>query len=123
MHDERPIDPQETIALHRFSLIAEAANPHLSKAERGAVVRAIAEVFHPYPGGGSVAYSRGTLDRWIRDYRAKGLAGLRPVPRSDNGACRAHPELFSDLRPPPCGPSCLLARPPTPPTSSSAATG
>ncbi|MCA1846607.1 MAG: helix-turn-helix domain-containing protein [Actinobacteria bacterium] len=40
--------------------------------------------------------SRSTLDRWIRLYRAKGLEGLKPTPRSDTGALRRHPELFEE---------------------------
>ncbi len=32
-------DQQEAVALHRFGVIAEATNPRLTPAERGAVVR------------------------------------------------------------------------------------
>ena len=32
----------------------------------------------------------------MRAYRARGLAGLRPVARSDTGAVRRHPELLAE---------------------------
>lgn len=91
-----PTDPAEAVALFRFHLIAEAANPRLCPAERGLIVRSLAEVAHLHPDGSLRAYSRTTLDRWVRSYREAGLAGLRPVPRSDTGGVRAHPELFAE---------------------------
>ncbi|HUZ03213.1 MAG TPA: DDE-type integrase/transposase/recombinase [Thermomicrobiaceae bacterium] len=87
---------QERVALHRWAVIAEAANARLSPAERGAVVRRIAGRGHTDPDGAQRRYSRGTIDRWIRAWRAGGLEGLKPAPRSDTGAVRAHPELFSE---------------------------
>jgi transposase InsO family protein len=91
-----PPDPAEAVALFRFHLIAEAANPGLSTAERGLIVRALASFAHQHPDGSLRTYSRGTLDRWVRAYRARGLAGLAPVPRSDTGAVRRHPELLAE---------------------------
>ena len=41
-------------------------------------------------------FSRGTLDRWIVDYQARGLDGLRPKQRADAGVVRRHPELLSE---------------------------
>jgi len=89
-------DHQEQIAIHRFGVIAEATNEHLTKAERGAIVRAIAERTHQHPDGTERRYSRASIDRWIRAWRGGGLVALRPDPRSDTGAVRAHPELFSE---------------------------
>jgi putative transposase len=89
-------DPAEAIALHRFSVIAEAINPRLSPADRGRLVKELAARAHPLPDGSSRTYARGTIDRWIRAYRAKGLEGLRPVRRSDAGAVRRHPELLAE---------------------------
>jgi putative transposase len=90
--------PEETekVALHRFGVIAEALNERLTKAERGALVREIALRAHAHPEGSDRRYSRGTLDRWIRAYRSGGLEALRPAPRSDSGAVRAHPELHDE---------------------------
>jgi putative transposase len=87
---------QEQAALHRWAVIAEAANDRLTAAERGALVRQIAAHAHTHPDGSSRRYSRGTIDRWLRAWRAGGLAALRPAPRSDTGVVRAHPELFAE---------------------------
>ncbi|MDA8295842.1 MAG: DDE-type integrase/transposase/recombinase [Actinomycetota bacterium] len=89
-------DPSEQIAIHRFSVIAEATNDRLTKAERGAIVRAIASRTHQHPDGTERRYSRSSIDRFIRAWRKDGLSGLRPDPRSDAGAVRAHPELFDE---------------------------
>lgn len=89
-------DRAEAVALHRWGVIAEAANARLSQAERGAVARAAASRSHAHPDGSERRYSRGTIDRWIRAWRGGGLDALRPTPRSDTGAVRAHPELFSE---------------------------
>lgn len=86
----------EAIALHRWAVIAEAANPRLTMRERGVVVRAISARAHAHPDGTERCYSRGTIDRWIRDWRAGGLQGLRPHPRADTGLVRARPELFEE---------------------------
>src|SRR6266849_119417 len=87
---------QEQVALHRWAVIAEAASGKLIPAERGAVVREIAARAHAHPDGTSRRYSRGTIDRWLREWRAGGLEALRPSPRADAGAVRAHPELFAE---------------------------
>ena len=87
---------QEEIALHRWAVIAEAAGPKLTSAERGALVRRIAVRAHAHPDGSSRTYSRGTIDRWLRAWRKGGLEALRPSPRADTGVVRAHPELFAE---------------------------
>jgi putative transposase len=84
------------IALHRWAVIAEAAGPNLTGPERGALVRQIAARSHAHPDGSPRSYSRGTVDRWLRAWRAGGLDALKPLPRSDTGAVRAHPELFAE---------------------------
>ncbi len=89
-------DMAEAIALHRWAVIAEGANAKLTPAERGVVVRAIAARAHAHPDGAERLYGRSTIDRWIRDWRAGGLAALRPQPRSDSGLVRARPELFEE---------------------------
>jgi len=89
-------DYAERVALHRWAVIAEAAAARLGPAERGLAVRAIAEREHTGPDGSARRYSRGTVDRWVRAWRAGGLAGLRPAPRADAGAVRAHPELAEE---------------------------
>jgi putative transposase len=87
---------QEQIALHRWAMIAEAANGKLTARERGALVRQIAARSHAHPDGSQRRYSRVTIDRWLRAWRAGGLDALRPADRSDTGIVRAHPELFAE---------------------------
>jgi putative transposase len=74
-------DRGERIALFRYALIREAADPALSKRQRGALVRALAEQDHLGPDGERVRVARNTLDRWIRNWRDGGFAALRPDPR------------------------------------------
>jgi putative transposase len=87
---------QEQVALHRWAVIAEAASDRLTPAERGALARRIAARAHTHPDGSARRYSRGTIDRWLRAWRAGGLEALKPSPRADTGTVRAHPELFAE---------------------------
>ena len=89
-------DHADAVALHRWGVIAEAANPRLTPAERGVVVRAAATRDHAHPDGSERRYSRNTIDRWIRGWRAGGLEALRPQVRADAGAVRRLPELFDE---------------------------
>ena len=87
---------QELIALHRWAVIAQAADGKLTARERGTLVRQIAARSHAHPDGSARTYSRVTIDRWLRAWRAGGLDALKPAERSDTGAVRAHPELFAE---------------------------
>jgi putative transposase len=87
---------RQEIALHRWAVIAEAANTRLASGERGAVARQIAARQHAHPDGTMRWYSRGTIDRWLRAWRAGGIDALRPAARSDTGKIRAMPELFAE---------------------------
>jgi putative transposase len=89
-------DMVEAVALHRWAVIAEATADRLTPAERGVVVRSVAARVHSHPDGSGRRYSRGTIDRWIRAWRAGGLEALRPSERSDTGTVRAHPELAEE---------------------------
>lgn len=89
-------DPAEALALWRYHLIAEALDPRLSGRERGLLVRRIATDEHVTPAGELRGVSRNTLNRWIRRYRADGLAGLRDRPRSDQGSARVNPALLDE---------------------------
>ena len=68
------------VALFRYSLVREAADPGLSTAERGRLVRALAEREHAGPDGRPMRVARSTLDQWIRAYRAGGYEALVPRP-------------------------------------------
>jgi putative transposase len=83
-------EPGERLALFRFSVISAAINPTLTPAERGFIVRRLAASVHTDPAGEQCRFSRGTIDRWLADYRRDGLTGLRPRPRVDAGASRAN---------------------------------
>src|SRR6266498_1398841 len=74
-------DRRQAVALFRYSLIREAADPALGARERGALVRALAERDHLGPTGERVRVGRNTLDRWIRAWRTGGFGALLPDPR------------------------------------------
>ena len=71
----------EQVALFRYQLIREAADPSLSTRQRGRLVRELAARAHPGPFGDPVTVSRETIDRWIRAWRAGGFAALAPPAR------------------------------------------
>ena len=56
----------EQVALFRYQLIREAADPALTARQRGRLVRELAARAHPGPFGDPVTVSRETIDRWIR---------------------------------------------------------
>ena len=69
------------VALFRYSLIREAADPALSTRQRGRLVRGLAAREHAGPFGEPVRVSRASLDRWIRAWRAGGFDALMPPAR------------------------------------------
>ena len=75
-------DRHRDIALFRYSLIREAADPALTAAERGQLVRYLAARDHVDPHGERVRVGRSTLDRWIRAWRAGGFDALVPEART-----------------------------------------
>lgn len=76
-------DPKRRdIALFRYGLIREALDPDLSLAERGRIVRRLADREHRGPDGHQqLTVGRSSVDRWIRAYRAGGFDALVPVSR------------------------------------------
>lgn len=75
-------DRHRDIALFRYSLIREAADPALTPAERGRLVRYLASRDHAGPHGDRVMVGRSTLDRWIRAWRTGGFEALVPQART-----------------------------------------
>jgi putative transposase len=69
------------VALFRYSLIREAADPVLSARQRGRLVRDLAAREHAGPFGEPVMVSRASLDRWIRAWRSGGFDALAPPSR------------------------------------------
>ncbi|MGH8299385.1 MAG: DDE-type integrase/transposase/recombinase [Steroidobacteraceae bacterium] len=78
MEDPRRRD----IGLFRYSIAREPAEPRLTKAERGEIVRALAEQVHTDPDGREVRLGRSTIDRWVRQLRRGGFEALVPAPRN-----------------------------------------
>src|ERR1700689_987995 len=70
------------VGLFRYALVRDAADPVISKAERGRLVRVLCECEHVAPDGRLVRVARTTLDRWIRAYRHGGVEALVPQPRN-----------------------------------------
>jgi putative transposase len=76
-------DPRRRdIGLFRYSIVREPADARLSKAERGALVRCLADAEHSAPDGSRVRVSRSTIDRWVRDLRRGGFEALVPASRT-----------------------------------------
>jgi putative transposase len=69
------------VALFRYSLIRPLADPALTAAERGLLVRELARGVHVGPSGEPARVSRSTLDRWIRAWRMGGFDALVPPVR------------------------------------------
>jgi hypothetical protein len=91
----------EQVALFRYRLIRDAADPALSTRQRGRMVREIASRAHEGPFGDPVIVSRGTVDRWIRAWRESGFTALAPparqvTPRTD----AATPRTLAGVRGP-----------------------
>ncbi len=78
------------VALFRYSLIRPLADPTLTAAERGLLVRELARGVHVGPAGEAVRVSRSTLDRWIRAWRGGGFDALIPPVR------QVHPRTAAD---------------------------
>jgi len=74
-------DRRRDVALFRYSLIREAADPELSGRERGLLVRHLAGREHVMPDGSRVRVGRSTLDRWIQRWRTGGFDALVDPPR------------------------------------------
>ena len=72
----------QQVALFRYQVICPALEAGLSTKARGRIVRGIAAQEHRMPSGQARRYSRDTLDRWIRAYRAGGFDALVPCERA-----------------------------------------
>jgi putative transposase len=74
-------DRARAVALWRYQLIREPADPAHSTRQRGRMVRELAAREHPGPFGQPVRVSRQSLDRWITSWRRGGFDALVPSPR------------------------------------------
>jgi putative transposase len=75
------VESRREVGLFRYALVRDAADPGLSKRERGRLVRGLSEREHVGPDGRLVRIARGTVDQWIRAYRHGGFEALVPQPR------------------------------------------
>src|SRR6266545_1609206 len=75
-------EAQRDVALFRYSMIREPADESLTVRQRGRLVRELAGRDHAGPNDRRVRVARGTIDRWIRAYRAGGFEALAPVSRT-----------------------------------------
>ncbi|MDP2858610.1 MAG: DDE-type integrase/transposase/recombinase [Bacillota bacterium] len=83
-------DHPTRIALFRYGLIAPLLAPDLEPGEKSALRTQILESEHLEPGEHKPRrFSARTLQRWLKDYREQGLAGLMPARRKDAGALKA----------------------------------
>jgi putative transposase len=89
-------DHDERMALFRYSVISEALDAELSAAERGLIVRALAQRTWTTPVGEERSFSRGTIDRWIAAYRSDGLGALAPNRRGDRGRVRVEGQWMAE---------------------------
>jgi putative transposase len=75
------LEQARAIALFRYSLVQEVISPHLTAAQRGRRVRALAAMPHPGPDGRDVRVSYQSINRWKRAYLDGGFEALVPAPR------------------------------------------
>lgn len=90
--DQTRLERAQAIGLFRYMLIREAADPTLSRRQRGALIRELSQVTHVDPDGRSVRISRWTLDRWVMEWRRGGFDALVPSPRQSRP--RTPPEVM-----------------------------
>jgi putative transposase len=74
-------DKRQATALFRYSLTRELADPELSPRQRGALITALTETDHAFPGGRRLQVSAPTLRRWLRAWRQGGFEALLPAVR------------------------------------------
>lgn len=78
----RPRDHAERVALFRAQLLGPVLNRDLYRGELLAELRVLAKRrFRPPDSDRTRTFSVPTMLRWLRRYRAQGLAGLEPVSR------------------------------------------
>lgn len=94
--DLAPTDHAEAVAIFRATVIGPLMHRVLTHGQLAAELRALSEQrFRPPNGDSTRTYSVPTLERWLYAYRADGLKGLRPEPRSDRGFAQ---QLSDELR-------------------------
>ncbi len=94
--DLGPADHAEAVAIYRATVIGPLIHRVLTHGQLAAELRALSEKRYRPPDADSTrTYSVPTLERWLYAFRAEGLNGLRPRPRSDRGVAQ---DLSDELR-------------------------
>lgn len=88
---------RERIALFRYGAIAELVNGPLAPGEKEKLLTRLSEKQWTVPGTDRTQIGRSTLRDWMAIYRAMGLEGLKPQPRSDAGTSRVIPSTVQEL--------------------------
>jgi len=86
----------ERVALFRYGVIAELVSGPLAPGELERALTRLSEKQWAIPGTHRTHVGRSTIRDWVSAYRAMGLDGLRPVPRSDAGTSRAIPAALQE---------------------------
>ena len=95
-NDLKPRDRGEEIAIFRATILGPVMLRELAHGLLASELRALSEARYRPPGANSTrTYGVPTLERWLYAFRARGLAGLRPEPRSDRGFAQ---ELSEEVR-------------------------
>jgi len=84
----RRAERSRAVALFRYSLIREAADPGLSTRQRGRLVRGLAAREHAGPFGEPVRVSRPSLDRWDPGLAIRRVRRAGPPPGRSPSAPR-----------------------------------
>lgn len=87
----------ERIALFRYGVIAELVNGPLAPGEKEKTLARLSQKEWMIPGSPRTGIARSTMRDWAAAYKAMGLDGLKPQPRSDAGSSRAIPEAVQEL--------------------------
>jgi len=94
--DLGPTDHADAVALYRATVIGPLVHRVLTHGQLAVELRTLSEQRFRPPGADSTrAHSVPTLERWLYAFRARGLDGLRPRPRSDRGFAQ---DLSDELR-------------------------
>ena len=94
--DLQPDGQAERIAIFRATILGPVMHRELGHGQLAEELRKLSEQRFRPPGAESTrTYSVPTLERWLYSFRAEGLAGLCPLPRSDRGFAQ---ELNEELR-------------------------
>lgn len=88
---------RERVALFRYGVIGELVNGPLAKGELEKLLTRLSQKDWTIPGTDRTRIARSTLRDWADAYRAMGLDGLKPRPRSDAGQSRAIPAQVQEL--------------------------